>query len=88
MFGSGGRANSLSAGRLGRNKIVRPTSGKEFSFGKLMAGDFFTYESRLYFKINLVDAVEIPQETESVIGTHQFSDSCKVFVENVTIQIT
>lgn len=87
MFGLGERANGLSDRRLGRNTIVRPSSGQESPFGKLMAGDFFTYNGRLYLKINLVDAVDVPQGTDAIFGTQQFSASCSVYVENVEIKI-
>jgi len=87
MFGFGDRANSMSDKRAGYTEIVRPTSGKAHRFETLRAGDFFTYEGRLYLKINLVDSVEIPHGTEPQIGTNQFSASCPVFAERVEIRI-
>lgn len=87
MFGSGGRANGISKGREGFTRIERPSSGKQTTFGQMRAGDFFTYRGTLYFKINLVDAVEVPNGQECAIGTNQFSDACSVQAERVTITI-
>lgn len=87
MFGSGSRANSLSKGRVGRTSIRRPSSGVESPFGSLRAGDFFTYSGRLHLKINLVDAVEIPDGDNCIIGVCQFTESCPVRVENIVIEI-
>ena len=87
MFGSGSRANGLSEGRVGTTRIFRPSSGIQTTFGKMRAGDFFSYEGRLYFKINLVDGVEVPDGKDCVIGTQQFSDACSVQAENVHIKI-
>lgn len=87
MFGAGNRANSLSEGRKGSTSVLRPSSGTKNQFGSLRAGDFFTYLGRLYLKINLVDAVEIPSGRETLLGTSQFSESCEVHVENVEIRI-
>lgn len=87
MFGSGSRANSLSERRRGYTSIIRPSSGTKFQFGCLRAGDFFSYLGKLYLKINLVDAVEIPSGSESIVGTCQFSASCDVYAENIEVII-
>lgn len=87
MFGMGGRANYLSQSRQGNTTIKRPSTGRENKFGNLRAGDFFSYEGRLYLKINLVDGVEVPDGQTPIIGTSQFSENCQVQAENVEILI-
>lgn len=87
MFGSGSRANGVSRCRLGVTEIRRPSSGRVSKFEDCRAGDFFTYLGKLYFKINLIDSVEIPTGNMHVIGTDQFSADCQVYVENVEISI-
>jgi len=87
MFGSGIRADSLSESRRGHTAIIRPSSGTRVQFGCLRAGDFFSYSGKLYLKINLVDAVEIPSGSDPIVGTSQFSASCEIHVERVEISI-
>ena len=87
MWGSGRRANGISKGRVGHTSIRRPSTGTETPFGQLRAGDFFTHRGRLYLKTNLIDAVEVPDGSEAMIGTNQFSEEFLVQVENVVIHI-
>lgn len=87
MFGLGGRATGVSRCRLGVTEIKRPSSGRASKFEDCRAGDFFTYQGKLYFKLNLVDSVEIPSGNMHVIGIDQFSADCQVYVENVEISI-
>lgn len=87
MWGSGRRANSMSKGRVGHTSIRRPSTGTETPFGQLRAGDFFTHNGRLFLKTNLIDAVEVPDGSDAMIGTNQFSEEFLVQIENVVIHI-
>jgi len=81
-------ANSLPAktDRQGTTSIIRPSSGRQIKFSLLIAGDFFTYEGRLYFKIDLQNAKEITVGQPS-FGTTSFTADSVVSVENVEIKI-
>lgn len=72
--------------RQGTTRIVRPSSGKSVKFSLVIAGDFFTYEGRLYLKLDLQNAKEITVGEPS-FGLTPFAADRLVQAENVEIKI-
>lgn len=86
MFGTSGTKSFRDNNRHGKNELVLPSVGKIVAFGVIRAGDFFMVDGKLYLKTNLTESVEIPQGSEPIIGTSNFTgEQCRVV--NVRIQI-
>lgn len=82
------KATSLSEKRAGRTNIVIPNVGVPRRFDSLRAGDFFMYNGSLQLKINLTEAVDVPNGSDCLIGTNQYESSTTVYVVNATITIS
>lgn len=82
------RANSLSEKREGSTNIIFPNVGRPHRFECLRAGDFFMHNGRLQLKINLTDAVDVPNGSTPMVGTNQYEANTVVHVVNATITIS
>lgn len=86
MFGASNTKSWGDTKRHGKNELAFPSMGKLVAFELIRAGDFFMVDGKLYLKTNLTESVEVPQGTEPIIGTSNFTgDPCHVV--NVRIQI-
>ncbi len=73
-------------GRKTTTTIVYPDLGNKVAFSKLVAGDFFLLDGKLYFKLDLTAFKEITPNGVPSYGTSSFSNT-KEMVTPVNVEI-
>lgn len=68
--------------------IIYPDVGDKVAFGELVAGDFFLFDGKLYFKHDLTAFKEITPNGIPSYGTSSFSNKTEMVTPvNVEIRI-